>query len=62
MLDRRKKVELSIESSVGQEQDWSTRRSATRTEDHFRVGVGNVQVSVHNSRARKRVSDTSDDS
>ena len=26
-------------------------RSATRREDHFRVVVGNVQVSVHTSRA-----------
>ena len=31
-------------------------RSATRREDHLGVGVGNVQVSVHTSRARKRVS------
>ena len=37
-------------------------RSATRREDHFRVGVGNVQVSVHTSRAGKRVSDKNDDS
>ena len=30
-------------------------RSATRREDHFGVGVGNAQVRVHTSRARKRV-------
>ena len=37
-------------------------RSATRREDHFRVGDGNVQDSVHTSRARQRVSVKSDDS
>ena len=29
--------------------------------DHFRVGVGNVQVSVHTSSARKRLSNKNDD-
>ena len=61
MLDRRKKFEFSIESSVGQEQDWSTSQISGR-EDHFGVGAGHMRVSVHTSRAGKRVNDKSDDS
>ena len=61
MLDKLKKFEFSMEPSVGQEQDWSTSgRSATRTEDHSRVEVGNAQLSVHTSRAGKRVRNKSD--
>ena len=61
----KKRYELKMEvlgPSAGQTEEVRVLNRATRREDHFRVGLGNVQVSVHTSRAGKRVSDKSDDS